>query len=78
MNGDWHRVERLGELPGTIPDQEPEPGGTLPQIHQQVPCLLGWSTGRPGARSRRLARAAWLVMFSLIAFMTLLPDIWPE
>jgi hypothetical protein len=40
-----HRVERLGELPGTVPDQEPEPVGLLPQVHQQVPRLLY----RPGA-----------------------------
>src|SRR6266851_9435463 len=31
--------------PGPVPDQEPGPGGALPQIHQQVPCLLH----RPGA-----------------------------
>lgn len=35
-----HRVKRLGELPGPVPDQEPEPGGALPQVHQQIPCLL--------------------------------------
>src|SRR6516225_9670312 len=35
-----HRVERISELPGPVPDQEPEPGGALPQVHQQVPRLL--------------------------------------
>jgi hypothetical protein len=28
-----HRVESPGELTGPVPDQEPEPGGTLPQGH---------------------------------------------
>ena len=35
-----HRIECLGELPGPVPDQEPEPTGALPQVHQQVPGLL--------------------------------------
>ena len=35
-----HRVKRLGELPGPVPDQEPEPDGPLSQIHQQIPGLL--------------------------------------
>ncbi len=30
--GREHRVERTGELPGPVPDQEPEPGGALPQV----------------------------------------------
>ena len=36
----WHRVECLSELPGLVPDQEPESGSPLPQVHQQVPRLL--------------------------------------
>jgi hypothetical protein len=35
-----HSVEHLGELPGPVPDQEPEPAGALSQAHQQVPGLL--------------------------------------
>ena len=35
-----HRVERLGELPGPITDQEPEVRCAITQIHQQIPCLL--------------------------------------
>jgi len=35
-----HRVERVSELPGPVPDQEPEPGRVLAKIHQQVPRLL--------------------------------------
>jgi hypothetical protein len=41
--GGQHRVERLSELTGPArpgPDQEPEPAGSLPYIHQQVPGLL--------------------------------------
>jgi len=34
------RVERRGELPGPVPDQEPEACGTITQIHQQVADLL--------------------------------------
>jgi hypothetical protein len=33
-------VERLGELPGPVPDQEPEARGAITQIHQQVADLL--------------------------------------
>jgi hypothetical protein len=40
LAGGQHRVECLGELPGPVPDQEPERGGTLFQVHQQVPRLL--------------------------------------
>ena len=29
-------VERLGELPGPVADQEPEARGAITQIHQQV------------------------------------------
>jgi hypothetical protein len=36
-----HRAECAGELPGPVPDQEPEPGGPLPRAHQRVPGLLG-------------------------------------
>src|SRR5215472_18005727 len=35
-----NRVECGGELPGPVPDQEPEPAGVRPQVHQQVPRLL--------------------------------------
>ena len=35
-----HRIERAGELPGPVPDQEPEPRGAIAQIHQQVADLL--------------------------------------
>ena len=35
-----HRVERIGELTGPVPDQEPEPRGAIAQIHQQVANLL--------------------------------------
>ena len=34
------RVERAGELPGPVPDQEPEVRGAITQIHQQVADLL--------------------------------------
>jgi hypothetical protein len=34
------RVNRRGELPGPVPDQEPEAGGTVPEVHQQVADLL--------------------------------------
>jgi hypothetical protein len=34
------RVERVGELPGPVPDQEPEARGALPQIHHEVAGLL--------------------------------------
>jgi hypothetical protein len=34
------RVERLGELPGPVTDQEPEAGGAIPQSHQEVADLL--------------------------------------
>jgi hypothetical protein len=34
------RVERRAELPGPVPDQEPEPAGGFAQVHQQVPRLL--------------------------------------
>jgi hypothetical protein len=34
------RVERRGELPGPVPHQEPETGGAITQIHQQIADLL--------------------------------------
>ena len=43
------RVKRRGELPGPVTDQEPQAGGAITQIHQQVADLL-WSTARPGSR----------------------------
>ena len=35
------RVERCGELTGAVPDQEPEAGGAIVEVHQQVADLLG-------------------------------------
>jgi hypothetical protein len=35
------RVERFGERPGPVPDREPEAGGAITQLHQQVADLLG-------------------------------------
>ena len=35
------RVEGAGELPGTVADQEPEVGGAVAEVHQEVPDLLG-------------------------------------
>ena len=36
-----HRVERRRELTGPIPDEEPEPGNTLAEVHHEVAGLLG-------------------------------------
>ena len=36
-----HRVERFGELPGPVADQEPEVRGAITEIHEQVADLLG-------------------------------------
>ena len=36
-----HRVERGRELSGPIPDEEPEPSGTLAEVHDEVAGLLG-------------------------------------
>src|SRR6266851_3002871 len=45
-------VERLGELPGPVADQEPEAGGAITQIHQEVADLLhGPGTARVGGDS---------------------------
>src|SRR5438552_14561304 len=35
------RVERCGELTGAVPDQEPEAGSAIVEVHQQVADLLG-------------------------------------
>jgi hypothetical protein len=35
------RVERAGELPGPVADQEAEAGGILTEIHQEITGLLG-------------------------------------
>src|SRR5215203_2268185 len=43
-------VERGGELAGAVADEEPEGGGALVEVHQQVAGLLG------GPGSRRVAR----------------------
>jgi len=34
-------VERFGELPGPVADQEPEARGAVTQVHQEIPDLLG-------------------------------------
>ena len=34
------RVERRGELPSAVADEEPEPVGVLAEVHQQVAGLL--------------------------------------
>ena len=33
-------VKRSGELPGPVADQEPEAGGAVTQVHQEVADLL--------------------------------------
>jgi hypothetical protein len=43
-------IEGGGELAGTVADEEPECGGAVVEIHQQVPGLLG------GPCSGRMAR----------------------
>src|SRR5215472_9875174 len=46
-----HRIERLGELPGPVPDQEPEPSSPSPRsLTGSGPAEP--STPRRGARSR--------------------------
>ena len=35
------RVERIGELPGPVADQEAEVRGAAPEVHQEVTDLLG-------------------------------------
>ena len=44
-----HRLERGRELPGSVADEEPEGGGPLAEVHQQVAGLLR------GPRSVRMA-----------------------
>jgi hypothetical protein len=34
------RVEGVGELPGPVADQEPEIGGVIAEVHQEIPDLL--------------------------------------
>jgi len=36
-----HRVKRCGELPGAVADQEPEAGGAVTEIDQEITDLLG-------------------------------------
>src|SRR5215469_15669613 len=36
-----NRVERCGELPGSVADQEPEARGAVAEIHQEIADLLG-------------------------------------
>ena len=38
---DQNRVERRGELPGPVADQEPEACGAVAGIHQEIADLLG-------------------------------------
>ena len=47
-----HRIERLGELPGPVPDQEPKPAGAVPRsisrlrtARQVIVCRLGMTGG---------------------------------
>ena len=35
------RVERCRELLGTVADEEPEPGGMVPEVHEEVSGLPG-------------------------------------
>jgi hypothetical protein len=35
------RVERCGELPGAVADQEPEVRGAVTEVHQKIAGLLG-------------------------------------
>ena len=35
------RVDRPAELPGPVADEEPEAGGAVTEVHQEVPDLLG-------------------------------------
>ena len=53
-------VKRCGELPGPITDQEPEPGGPVPQIHYEVPVgTLGARTTENGVVVDGARRAAY-------------------
>ena len=55
-----HRVERCRELPGTVAAEEPEPGGAVAEVHEEVAGLLGGprSVGMPGhAKDVQLAVA---------------------
>jgi len=38
--GGEDRVERIGELPGAVADQEAETGGAFPEVYQEVADLL--------------------------------------
>jgi hypothetical protein len=40
-DGGKDRVERVGELPGPVADQEPEVHGAVAEVHQEVADLLG-------------------------------------
>ena len=41
VGGGEDRVERIGELPGGVADQEVELRGAVPEVHQEVADLLG-------------------------------------
>ena len=56
--GGQGRVERIGELPGAVAEQEPEAGGAVPEVHQQVADLLGSPPAvRMGGDSRGYERS---------------------
>jgi hypothetical protein len=45
-------IDGGGELAGAVSNEEPDPGGTVVEVHQEVAGLLGdrrssWVTGRP-------------------------------
>lgn len=44
------RVEGFGELPGPVAEQEPEVGGAVTEVHQQIADLQGGPRPRPGSR----------------------------
>ena len=41
IGGGEDRVERVGELPGAVADQEVEVCGAVPEVHEEVADLLG-------------------------------------
>jgi hypothetical protein len=44
------RVKRCGELPGPVTDLEPEAGGAITYIHQEVAGSAARSRDRPGSQ----------------------------
>jgi hypothetical protein len=50
-------VERGGELAGAVADEEPDGGGAVVEVHEQVPGLLGGpGPGRMAGRSEDVQR----------------------